>query len=146
MKKILIVLIAFSLSFGCASSKKTASDNTATAPASMEKPAEKPASDMAMAHPAVGEWDYIIRDLPDGDTKGTLSIKNEGGKYVGTIQSEQGSIPLKNLVIENKALKSASFNAQGYDIGMSGTFEGDAFTGKISAAGYNFPMTAKRQK
>ncbi|MCB0628254.1 MAG: hypothetical protein R2824_30375 [Saprospiraceae bacterium] len=142
MQRFLIVVIALSMSFGCATSKKTASAE----PAAMEKPAEMKETDTAMTHPAVGEWDYIIRDLPDGDTKGTLSIKNEGGKYMGTIQSDQGNIQLKNLVIENKELKNATFEAQGYSIAMKGTFEGDAFTGKISAAGYDFPMTAMRQK
>jgi hypothetical protein len=29
---------------------------------------------------------------------------------------------------------------------LSGTFSGDAFTGKISAAGYDFPVTAVRKK
>lgn len=145
MQRFLIVMIAVSLLAGCAASKKTASANT-TEPVVMDKPAEKEESNMSAAHPSVGEWEYLIQGLPDGDTKGTLSIKNEDGKYVGTVQSELGSITLKNLVIDNKELKNASFEAQGYSIGMSGTFEGDNFKGKISAAGYDFPMTATRKE
>jgi hypothetical protein len=143
----MIVLIALIVSFGCATSKKATSTNTAVAePAAMEKTAAEKESDMAKSQASLGEWEYVIKDLPDGDTKGILHIQQEGGKYVGTIQSDMGSIPLKDLVIENEKLKSASFQAQGYNVGLSGTFSGDAFTGKISAAGYDFPVTAVRKK
>lgn len=147
MQRFMIVLIALIVSFGCSTSKKATSTNAAVSePAAMEKPAPEQESNMAMSQAALGEWEYVIKDLPDGDTKGTLQIKLEGDKYVGTIQSDQGSIPLKDLVIENEKLKSASFQAQGYNVGLSGTFSGDAFTGKIRAAGYDFPMTAVKKK
>lgn len=147
MQRFMIMLVALSLGFGCATSKKAPAGNeAASAPMTTESPAPDMAAGTSMEHPAVGEWEYVIRDLPDGDTKGVLSIKRDGDQYVGTIQSDQGSLPLKNLVIENKALKKASFEAQGYSINMSGAFEGDSFTGKISAAGYDFPMTAMRKK
>lgn len=147
MQRFMIVLISLILSFGCSTSKKATSENAAVSePAAMEKPATEQESNLATAQPAVGAWEYVIRNLPDGDTKGVLHIKKEGDNYVGTIQSDQGSIPLKNLVIENEKLKSASFQAQGYNIGLSGTFAGDAFTGQISAAGYDFPMTAVKKK
>lgn len=147
MQKFMIVLITLSVSLGCATTKKTTSGNDAVSePVAMEKPADRPESKVDPDQSAVGEWEYVISNLPDGDSKGVLTIKQEGYKYVGTIQSDQGSLPLKNLVIENKELKNASFEAQGYAIDMSGAFEGDAFTGKIRAAGYDFPMTAVRKK
>lgn len=148
MQRFMIVLITLSFSFGCGASKKMASENaTVSKPVGAETPAANmEAGNKAMEHPAVGEWEYVIKDLPDGDSKGVLSIKRDGDKYVGTIQSDQGSIPLKNLLIDHKELKKASFEAQGYAIDMSGAFEGDAFTGKISAAGYDFPMTAVRKQ
>lgn len=142
----MIVWIVLSLSLGCATANKTASGNaavnepTATAP-SMAKQENAVKMDAAV----VGEWDYVIKNLPDGDTKGVLSIKWEGDKYVGTLQGDQGSLQLKNLVIENKELKNASFEAQGYAIEMNGAFAGNTFTGKIRAAGYDFPMTATKK-
>jgi hypothetical protein len=38
------------------------------------------------------------------------------------------------------------FEAMGYDIQLSGTFEGEVLKATMSAAGYDFPFEAQKQQ
>ena len=144
MHKLFILLFAVSMAVGCGTSKKaTDTSSTEEAIGSMEKVEETETSGRTI----IGEeWEYVIRDLPDGDATGIFTIAKSGDGYVGVISSANlGDAQMKNLVIENDNLQ-CNFEAMGYSVGMSGTFEGNSFNGAISAEGYDFPMTAVKKE
>lgn len=120
MQKIaLFVMMAF-IAYGCASSKK-------------------------MADVSIGTWEYVIKDLPDGDATGTFTIAKEGDEYTGTMIGDQGTFDLEDLSIVDGEM-TCNINYSGYEIYTKGTFEGTTFTGSISAEGYDFPMTAVKKE
>lgn len=94
----------------------------------------------------VGTWDYAIMINPPDPLTGWLVFTREGDTYTGTINSEEGSLPLENLTIVDNNL-NCSFFYEGMDIMMKGRFEGNALTGSITVDYSDFPMTAtKRQE
>lgn len=120
IQRLLVFTVASFIAFSCATSKK--------------------AADIS-----VGEWEYVVANLPDGDAKGTLSIIKDGESYSGVMHSSNGELGLENLAIENDELV-ATFDYSGYTIDMTGLFVGDNFTGKVSVDGNDFPMTAVRKQ
>jgi len=121
MQKVFVFVIVAFIAYGCASSKKVV-DIT------------------------IGTWDYIVKDTPNsGDLKGNFVISKEGDNYTGSMNGSQGSTILENITVVDKAL-NCTFDYEGYTVSMTGNFEGDGFTGKCSAEGYEFPMTAVRQQ
>lgn len=120
MRRLLIFMVAACIAYACASSKK--------------------AVDIS-----VGSWDYVIKNTPEGDMNGTFVIAKEADNYTGSLNGGQGSTQLENITVVDKVL-NCTFYYQGYLVAMTGNFEGDGFTGKCSAEGYEFPMTAARQQ
>lgn len=120
IQKVLIFTFAVFIAYGCATSKK-------------------------VVDISVGEWEYVVKDLPDGDRTGSFTITKEGDQRSGTLHGEQGDAPLNNLVIENDEL-ICTFDYGDYTINMTGKFEGSTFTGKISLDYNEFPMTAVRKQ
>lgn len=120
LQRVIIFSIVVFFAYACASSKK--------------------AVDIS-----IGEWEYVLKNLPDGDAEGTFTITKDGDTYMGAVHGEQGSMDLENVVIENDALV-CSFEYSGYTIDMTGTFVGDTFTGKCSVEYNDFPMTAVRKQ
>ncbi|XOV94981.1 MAG: hypothetical protein ACFHWX_09775 [Bacteroidota bacterium] len=94
---------------------------------------------------AVGSWDFLLKGTPNGDVNGYFTIAKEGDSYAGTIYSNQGSNPLKNITIEDDVI-NCNFNYQSYDIKMQGTFSGNSFTGKMSVDYNDFPLTATKRE
>ena len=93
----------------------------------------------------VGNWNYIVRNLPDGDIKGIMTISQDGDEYRGNIRSADGSISItvEDLRIENNQL-TGHIDYQGMKIDMAGTFDGGEYTGTVSADYNEFPMTAQK--
>ncbi len=94
--------------------------------------------------PVVGTWNHKIENLPRGDPEGSFTIRKNGDGYEGSISNSQGPTEMSDIEISGSTLEDSNFEAQGYSIQMTGTFEGETFTGKISTQGYEFPMTATR--
>ncbi len=120
IRKTLIILIAAFAAYACAASKK--------------------AVDVS-----IGEWEYVIKDTPEGDVSGTMVIGKDGDSYTGKFVSDIGELPLQNLTIQDGQL-NGMFEYTGYEIGVEGKFEGDSFTGKCVVEYMEFPMTATRKK
>jgi len=120
IRNVLIFIVAAFIAYACASSKK-------------------------VVDISIGSWDYVIKNTPEGDMNGTFVLAKEGDKYTGSLVGGEGSVPLDNITVIEKVL-NCTFYYQGYLVTMSGNFEEDAFTGKCGAEGYEFPMTAVRQK
>lgn len=93
----------------------------------------------------VGNWNYIVKNLPDGDVKGIMSINQSGDTFTGDIKSDDGNIAIKmeELKIEGGKL-SSYFYFQGMKINMDGEFSGNEFNGKVSVDYNEFPMTAQK--
>ena len=87
-----------------------------------------------------------VRNRSCPTTKPATTIAKGADGFTGSILGDEGSTDLSGIVIENNKLKSSNFEAQGYSIKMSGDFTGNAFSGKISVAGYDFPMTATKKQ
>lgn len=120
MQKILIFIVAAFIAYGCASTKK-------------------------VADASLGTWDYKITGTPQGDLDGNFVIEKEGDAYTGSLNGEAGSIPLEGVTVEDGKLK-CTFDFQGYEILMSGTFEGSSYTGNVSVDYNEFPMTATKRE
>ncbi len=93
----------------------------------------------------VGNWNYIVKNLPEGDIRGTMVLSQDGENFSGNLMSDDGSISLKmeDLKIENDNL-SSYFYFQGMKIYMDGVFNGDNFSGKVSVDYNKFPVTAQK--
>lgn len=119
-QSIFIFVIAGLMSYGCATSKK-------------------------VADISVGEWDYVIKDTPNGDMAGTFTISKAGDQYSGMLRASGGNSPLNNVKVENDVL-SSTFDYSGYTVSLTGKFMGDNFDGKCSVDYNDFQMTAVRKK
>ena len=120
MQKVFIFIIAAFIAYGCASSKN-------------------------IADVAIGTWDHIVKDTPYGDVEGNFVIVKEADAYIGTLNSDQGSLPIEELKIEEGKL-SGVFYMEGMEIQMKGTFEGTNYTGVVSVDYNEFPMTATKRE
>ena len=120
MQKIFVFVIAAFIAYGCASTKK-------------------------VVDISIGTWDYVITETPQGDLEGNFVIAKEGDNYTGSLNSEQGSIPLEDVKVVESQL-SATFDFQGYEVIMSGTFEGASYKGNVSVDYNEFPMSATKRE
>ena len=104
------------------------------------------ASLQTQVDPVLGEWQYVIENLPRGEPEGSFTIVNNGDGYAGTLQRKGDQpVPLENIILENGVLESSNFATQGYSVTMSGTFEGDSFEGTLSVIGRTFPISAVKK-
>ncbi len=93
--------------------------------------------------PTLGDWDYVIENLPRGEPEGTFTIAKDGEGYTGTLRRKGGDgVTLDDIVIAGNLLESSRFQAQGNTVVMSGTFEGGSFEGTLVVRGRSFSITA----
>ena len=117
--QLLIFSISFLVFLSCASSKKLVSSYT-------------------------GKWGYSI-DTPQGKYDGNMEINKDGKAYIGKLNSDMGSVDLKDLMIKDGKL-TANFDMMGNTINISGNFNGNVFDGHVDAGGYQIPFKATRLK
>jgi hypothetical protein len=123
MKKVLILVVLAFVAYSCASTKTS-----------------KKAVDIA-----IGSWNYVVSNTPEGDVTGVMVISKEGDVYSGVLNTSQGSSPLENVTVTDNNL-ACTFNYMGYTIDITGLFAGATFTGKCTVEYNDFPMTATRQE
>ena len=92
----------------------------------------------------VGEWHYTF-EMEGTEYPAYMTINKAENGYTGSLSSDMGSVDLDDLVIEDDKL-TATFDIQGYVLGLNGTFDGEAFHGATSIDGNEFPMEAVRKK
>lgn len=93
----------------------------------------------------VGNWDYTVSNTPNGDVTGTLVLSKTGNTYKAVLQSPMGDVDLNNVKVEDNQL-SGTFDMQGYELELKGSFEGENLQGTIGADGNTFPLKASRIK
>jgi len=136
MKKTNVVIAVLSLSLGVLlTSCDTAKRAVATSAAKTVK----------MEDPYVGSWDYIVKDTPNGDVEGVLVIKKEMDTYSALISGEAGELDLSGFAIEDNALEG-TFDYQGYEVTVKGTFSGKMIKGDMGVEYMTFPMEAVKQE
>jgi hypothetical protein len=86
----------------------------------------------------VGQWDYIVEDLPV-DIDGTFIITNLEGVLMGKLVNPMGELEIGEVKIVDGALE-ASFDAEGNYVLLKGNFEGDTYTGALNVMDTDFPM------
>ncbi len=92
----------------------------------------------------VGRWNYEI-DTPQGRQSGWIILNQEGKETTGSINSDMGSVDLRDLKIENNVM-TANFYAFDMDMDLSGEFVEDVLNAKIIVQGYEIPFTANKVK
>ena len=91
----------------------------------------------------VGAWDYTVKNTPNGDISGTMTIQQNGATYTGNLSSDAGAIDLNDMTIEDNKL-SSRFYYQGTSLQLNGDFSEDTFTGSVVGGGGSFPVEATR--
>ena len=95
--------------------------------------------------PAIGAWEYTVSGTPNGDYSGIMYIAKEGEMYTGKLTGDTGELSLDDVKIESGKM-TCSFSAQGYELDMEGTFEGESFTGDVLFDAYTkFPVKATKK-
>jgi len=92
----------------------------------------------------IGQWNVII-SLPDGDEDRYVKFVQEEDQVAGYVGGDQGEVQFSDLVIDEEKM-SANFDVEGYHIDMTGTFDGDAIKGIMSAQGYEIPFAGTKQQ
>lgn len=90
----------------------------------------------------IGRWNYEI-DTPQGRQSGWIILNQEGKEVTGSINSDMGSVDLRDLKIDNNVM-TANFNAFDMDMDLSGEFVEDVLNAKIIVQGYELPFTAQK--
>ena len=127
LSTLLIVVAAF-IWIGCASTKTATTKTTAPEAAASY----------------AGDWDYTVADTPNGDVSGVMVLTKTDAGYEGKMTSDMGELLLNNLkIVENKL--TATFEVQGMELEVDGTFEGTSYTGTVGLDYNVFPMKATKK-
>jgi hypothetical protein len=93
----------------------------------------------------LGDWEYIVKNTPEGDFTGILTLSKDGDNYTGALKSADNQTPLQNVVIDGNNL-SCTFDYMGYNIILKGIFEGEILNGNMTVEYNDFPFTAHKVK
>lgn len=92
----------------------------------------------------VGDWLYTF-EMEGSTVDAVMTINKADEGYTGALSSDMGSVDLEDLKIVDGKL-TATFDIQGYVMDLSGTFNGNVYSGVVGADGNEFPMEATRKE
>ena len=99
----------------------------------------------AMKYSPVGSWEYSVPGVQAGNEAGTMTVIEDGKGYKVTLQlNEYFKVDAEKVVYKRKTL-SFSVRVETEEILVSGTFDGDKFTAKLSCSEGDFDLTALRK-
>ena len=99
----------------------------------------------AMKYSPVGSWEYSVPGVQAGFEAGTMTVIEDGKGYKVTLQlNEYFKVDAEKVVYKRKTL-SFSVRVETEEILVSGTFDGDKFTAKLSCSEGDFDLTALRK-
>ena len=99
----------------------------------------------AMKYSPVGNWEYSVPGIQAGYEAGTMTISEDGKSYKVTMQmNAYFKVDAEKVVYKKKTL-SFSVLVETEEVLVSGTFDGDKFTAKLSCPEGDFDMTALRK-
>jgi len=73
-----------------------------------------------------------------------LSISGDAGAYTGTVDSEMGPAPVRDIVVEGDAMTFV-VDTPDMSVFFSVTFDGDTFSGDFDAGGMGGTITGTRR-
>jgi hypothetical protein len=92
-----------------------------------------------------GDYEFLVKDTPDGDYTGTMTIKKGDNGYRGNLFTEGTDYEIFNLQIENNEMTS-NFTFQYMDLFFEAKFTGENIAGFIFADGQGFELTGTKVK
>ena len=95
------------------------------------------ASSVFAQKPAVGTWAFTTIS-PEGETKSTLVISEDSGKYKATAKSERGERPYDSVAVEGNAITlvlTVSYNGSPMTITYNGKIDKDKMEGEADFGG-----------
>jgi len=92
--------------------------------------------------PYAGKWSYAV-ETPHGTVNGFLTINKDGKYYTGTVSTEDRTLDLMDLKIENGVLTS-KLDADGYPLEIKGSFKDDVFSGELISSDFTIPFSANK--
>ena len=91
-----------------------------------------------------GSWEYSVPGVQPGYETGTMVVEKDGKDYkVTMVLNEYYQVEAEKVVYKKKRL-GFSVWVETEEILVSGIFDGDRFTGKISYSEGEFDLTAVR--
>ena len=94
--------------------------------------------------PYAGDWDFVIKDMPQGDAEGILSIDRSGFEYSASVSGDIGDMQLDDVSIEADRMKG-HFRYKGFRVNVKGDFAGNSFEGKVGVTLVSYPFKAKKR-
>ncbi|MEA3460980.1 MAG: hypothetical protein U9R49_03805 [Bacteroidota bacterium] len=92
----------------------------------------------------LGEWDYVVEDLPV-DIDGTFVISKVEGVLKANMVNPMGEMEIEKVTIEEGVLK-ADFEVEGNYIELEGTFTENVYKGFLFVQGGEFPMNMTKKQ
>lgn len=92
----------------------------------------------------LGEWDYVVEDLPV-DIDGTFVLSKVEGVLKAKMVNPMGELEIEDITIEEGVLKS-EFDVEGNFIELEGTFTENAYDGFLFVQGGEFPMKMTKKQ
>lgn len=108
------------------------------------------ASSVFAQKPAVGTWAFTTIS-PEGETKSTLVISEDSGKYQAMARSERGERPYDSVAVEGNAITlvlTISYNGSPMTITYNGKIDKDKMEGEADFGGLatgTWSATAQKQ-
>ena len=91
-----------------------------------------------------GSWDYTVEGVPAGYETGTMIIVKNGKNYGVTMAlNEYYKTEAERVAYKKKDLSFIIW-VESEEVSISGTFDGDTFTGTVSLSQGDFEMIARR--
>ena len=93
-----------------------------------------------------GNWELTLT-TPQGSNTVALSLKQEGEKVTGDLNTPMGSLPVTGSSSNGALTLSASVELQGnkLELGLAGKVDGDALSGTVKFGDFGeFPFSGKR--
>ena len=87
--------------------------------------------------PAVGTWAFTTIS-PEGETKSTLVISEDSGKYKAVAKSERGERPYDSVAVDGSTITlvlTISYNGSPMTITYNGTIENEKMDGEADFGG-----------
>jgi hypothetical protein len=93
----------------------------------------------------VGTWDYTVEGVPEGYEAGSMIISEKGKSYGVTMALNEYYKTEGESVNYKKKNLSFVIWVESEEVRISGSFDGDTFTGLVSLSQGDFEMVAKKK-
>ncbi len=96
----------------------------------------------------VGNWDVTI-SAPGQELAGTLKLEKDGENYKGSLTTDLGEAPLKNIKMTESSFSAdmtANVQGQTFEGTMTGKLESEKLNGEINLSGLgSIPYSGKKK-